>query len=447
MTRSSGTPTVIGKFTQIVKAFILLLIPTTLLWNCISPPDFLGGDLFPEDDFSHVTTDTSFVVSAYTVAFDSIFTNNFSDALLGETWDAVFGKSTASFLTQLRLNQLNTTYGTDPVIDSAFLYLKLIDKHGKEPLRFAVYELIDTLARDSSYNAFGSVNHLYNGMDEPAGKTEIDYTGEESILKIPMSHDWIMNRLIIPSMEDSTINFNQDSFVNFFNGIYVKPLTSLTSYGKGMYYFDYSSTDSKMAVYFRDLGNENDSITRKFEYAFLKDNLRFNKFDNDLDAADPNLRVKFNYPDEEPIQDSVFYLKGLGVAKGILFFDDIVHWADSMPVAIHRAELRLELEEHDNMPKDSLTEQLFLYEMKDGKRVSLIDYTINSEIFDGNYNKPHKYYSFNITHHIQSLLKKDDPDISIYIEPSQSYIRAHSAILRTGHHSSRIKLILTYTKL
>lgn len=447
MTRSSGTPTVIGKFTQIVKAFILLLIPTTLLWNCISPPDFLGGDLFPEDDFSHVTTDTSFVVSAYTVAFDSIFTNNFSDALLGETWDAVFGKSTASFLTQLRLRLLNLSYGTDPVIDSAFLYLRLLEKHGNEPLRVAVYELTDSLASDSSYNAFISVDHLYDGMDEPVGKTETDYTGEERILKIPINLDWVMNKLVIPSIEDSTIVASQDSFLNSFKGIYVKPTTSLSTYGKGMYYFDYTSSDSKMTVFYRDLESENDSVTLKYEYGFFQENVRFNKFSNDLDAADPNLRVKFNYPDEEPIQDSVFYLKGLGVAKGILFFDDIVHWADSMPVAIHRAELRLELEEHDNMPKDSLTEQLFLYEMKDGKRVSLIDYTINSEIFDGNYNKPHKYYSFNITHHIQSLLKKDDPDISIYIEPSQSYIRAHSAILRTGHHSSRIKLILTYTKL
>lgn len=447
MTKSSGTTALIGKFAQIVKTFFLLLIPTTLLWNCISPPDFLGGDLLPDDDFTHVTTDTSFSVSAYTVAFDSIFTNNFTDAVLGETWDAVFGKSTASFLTQLRLNQLNTTYGADPVIDSAFLYLKLLDKHGNEPLRFAVYELIDTLSADSSYNALASVEHLYNSLEEPAGKTEIDYTGEENILKIPMNLDWVMNRLVIPSMEDSIINFNQDSFVNFFHGIYVKPLTSLPSYGKGMYYFDYSSEDSKMAVYFRDLENEDDSTTRKYEYAFLTGNTRFNKFSNDLDFADPNLKVKFNYPAEDLVQDSVFYLKGLGVAKGVLLFDDIIQWADSMPVAIHRAELRLELEEHEQIPKDSLTKQLFLYQMKDGKRVGLIDYSINSEVFDGNYKKPYKYYSFNITHHIQALLKKDDPDISVYIEPSQSYIRAHSAILRTGNHSSRIKLILTYTKL
>ncbi len=445
MTRNSQPVKVISKSKQILRTTLSFLFPLVLLWSCINPPNYLGGDLLPEDDFVRVKTDTSFIISAYTERLDTIHTNSFTDAVMGETWDPIFGKTRASFLTQLRLEYLNSDYGTDPVVDSAFLYLKLLGQLGKEPMQFAIYELIDSLATDSLYNALAPASNMFN-IEEPIGQTTEDYVGEETILKIPVSTEWVLNRLVNPILADSTIVSSQDSFLNHMYGIYVAPITTLSSFGKGMYYFDYTSSDSKLTVFYRDL-EENDTIKLSNRYSFVNANIRYNLFDHNTELADPNLKVQFNYPNETLVQDSVFYIKGLGLARGILMFDDVIAWADSMPVAIHRAELLLELEEHPNMPKDTLIDQLFMYKLVDGKRVGLADYITNSSTFGGNYRKPTKNYSFNITQHLQGLLKNPDSDLIIYIEQVESYLRANSAVLRSGSHSSRIKLIVTYTKL
>ncbi len=84
--------------------------------------------------------------------------------------------------------------------------------------------------------------------------------------------------------------------------------------------------------------------------------------------------------------------------------------------------------------------------MKDDTRENLVDRLVAEEDFGGDYSKSKKYYSFNITNHLQELLKNPDND-AIYVEPSNAYERAGGAVLRSGSHSSRMKLIITYTKL
>lgn len=430
--------------TNLNISFLFILI-TLLMWRCISSPDYLGGDLLPDGDFSQVNADTTFIVSAYTQRLDTVYTFNFTEAIIGETWDEIFGKTQSSFITQLKLAIIQKYYGTNPTVDSAFLYLRLSGQLGKEPMRFAVYELTDSLATDSSYNALSPLSNPYN--PESIGQSLLDYTGEESVLKIPISNTWVYDRLISPTFEDSTIVESQENFLKHMYGIYVAPITPLPAYGKGMYYFDYTSTETNMIVYYKNDEQEVDDASLLYYYAFSETSKRFNLFAHNTDAADPELAIQFNYPNNPPTQDSVFYIKGLGLSRGVVILDDAVNWLDSIPVVINKAELRFELEEHPNMPKDTLLEQLFLYKLVDNERVLLTDYLVNSESFGGRYSKSKKYYSFNITYHLQSLLKEANPDLNLYVEQTNSYQRANGAVLRSGNHSNRIKLIITYTKL
>ncbi len=424
--------------------FLLILI-SLLMWKCISPPDYLGGDLLPEDDFSQVKTDTTFAISAYTQRFDTVYTFNFPEAVAGETWDPIFGKTQSSFLTQIRLGSLKKYYGTNPTIDSAYLFLSLSGQLGKEPMKFAVYELTDSIASDSLYNAISPIDNMYNPVS--IGQTLVDYNGEENVLKIPINSTWVYDKLIAPTFVDSTIVETQVNFIKHMPGIYVAPITTLPAYGKGMYYFNYISPAAKMVVYYKNDEQEVDTVSLLYTYGFSEANERFNHFVHDTNAADPTLTAQFNYPNDPLTQDSVFYLKGLGLSRGVIVLDSIANWIKKMPVAIHKAELRFELEEHENMPKDTLAEQLFLYKLVDNQRAGLIDYLVNQSTFGGKYSKSKKYYSFNITHHLQSLLKEANPDLNLYLEQEKSYLRANGAVLRSGNHSNRIKLIITYTKL
>lgn len=426
------------------KVFSISLLFALSLWQCVSAPDFLGGEILPDDDFFRVKTDTSFQLSAYTQAYDSLNTAGFTLAMLGETFDPIFGKSRASFLTQLYLGWLDHSFGTNPTVDSAFLVLYLNDKLGNEPIEIGVFELADSLVANTAYNGLANIDHLISNIE--IGTSATPYTGEEVKLKIPISNDWILNRIINPSLEDSTIMSSQTNFVKHLPGIYLAPKNTFASYAKGMYAFNYTSLESKLLIYYKndavleDEKNEN----YNFSLVFSTYNARFNHFEHDHSLADPAIAVNFNTPENS--QDTVLYVKGLGSVRSEIFLDDITKWIEKMPVSINRAELRIELEDHNQMPADTLLNQLLLYTLEDNQRMNLIDRSINEERFGGKYSKSKKYYSFNITYHLQSLLNDPSLKRSIIVEPRYAYNSAEGAVLRSSAHSQPMKLIITYTK-
>lgn len=442
MTKNNAFRKTLSSF-RVLKLSIILALVATIQWQCISPPDFVGGDLIPPQDIFNVKIDTSFSISVFTVPYDTVVTQGFSEAIIGETYDPIFGRTKASFVTQLRIPSLNQRYGTNPTIDSAFLFITFSERLGNEPINIAVYELTDSLARDSIYNSLAPIDNMYNPA--PIGQFLLPFNGEEGTLKIPIDLNWVNSRLIQPTLQDTTIMSSQVNFLKHFYGIHVAPTSTFADYAKGMYYFNYLSGLSRLLVYYKNDEQEVDTVSLTYSYVMADPNYRFNHFKHDFEAADPNLTINFNSP--ESTQDSVFYVKGLGGAKGVIVLDDIYNWIQKMPIAINRAELRIELEENESMPADTLLNNLFLFKSGKLNRVNLNDYLIMGESFGGKYSKSKKYYSFNITYHLQSLLKDPNADNKIYVESRTADRRAEGAVLRSGSHSSRMKLIITYTKL
>ena len=84
MTKSSPTA-FLSHFFKGVKIYLLFFTISLTAWQCVSPPDYLGGDLLPNQDIYRVKTDTSFVLSAYTEPYDSIITAGFTNALVGDS--------------------------------------------------------------------------------------------------------------------------------------------------------------------------------------------------------------------------------------------------------------------------------------------------------------------------------------------------------------------------
>jgi hypothetical protein len=420
----------------------VLFLSVSLFWQCISPPDFVGGDLLPDQDLLKVKTDTTFQLSGYTVPYDSLNSTFYKNSILGETYDPIFGRTQSSFLTQLILAKIKGSFKPKTVVDSAFLFLQLTSKLGNEPIGLSVFELKDSLVYDSLYNALEpNIDHRLLPLE--IGTSVTPYNGDSKTLKIPISTDWLYNRIIAPVIEDSTLIFSQKNFLKFFYGIYVKPKTTFSSHAKGLYYFSNADTQSKMTFYYRD-SIESDSVLT-FSMVFSDYNMRYNHFKHNFNAVDPTIGLKFNAP--ELTQDSVFYVKGLGSARGVIVLDGIVSWLNKMPVSINRAELRIEQENHIGMPKDTLLNSLFAYSMDGFTKNQLLDQLANESTFGGYYSKSKKYYSLNITYHLQYLLKNPEKDNKIYIEPRDFSQNANGAVLRSGSHSRKMKLIITYTKL
>jgi hypothetical protein len=129
-----------------------------------------------------------------------------------------------------------------------------------------------------------------------------------------------------------------------------------------------------------------------------------------------------------------------------------------MPIAINRAELRIDIQE--DASKDSIISPLLYYYNRDTDTSSfknyratstndliyLYDYSI-TQVQAARYSKPKKYYSIDITFHLQNLLKGKIKQDYFYLEPSDFKVNYKEGIFRTGKNSNRIKLIITYSKL
>lgn len=103
--------------------FSLMLFSSFLIWSCEAEADRLGEQFFNKIEVE----DTSYDLIAYNVDNkDTVRADNSSlgYAVLGAFSENVFGAQKASYVSQIRLNTYDPSFGTNPTVDSAVLVLK-----------------------------------------------------------------------------------------------------------------------------------------------------------------------------------------------------------------------------------------------------------------------------------------------------------------------------------
>lgn len=419
-----------------IKLLFISALSLGLFTQCYLPSDYLNNDSVPGQERLFVKTDTSFIVSAHTIEYDTAYIINFGEIVLGSINNNVFGRTKTSFMSELRLSFKDHDFGDSPTVDSIFLFLRINGYYGNKsiPLTVNVYELSDSIQQDSLYSVFSPVTNMIHPT--PIGTTT--YHGE-SFLKVPISNEWA-NKLLLA---DSATMATQDSFSKYIYGLYVAA-EYLNEPGKAMYYFNYTDVRNSLTLWYTKTQADT-AVHVKFDYQFTAFTPRNMRIEHDKSTAVPSQAIiGLN---DTITQDSVFYLQGLAGTKGVIKLLDIAAWADSMPIIINRAELQIEPETPSFFEQDSTLTPINIFKMYQKKLIPISDLAFASSTFGGNYSKSRGYYSFNITNHIQDLLLEDSPDVNIYLESRSRYSRASQTILRSGSNSRRIKLIITYTKL
>lgn len=419
-----------------VKVLSISFVILSLFTKCYVPSEYLESDLIPEGERLAVKTDTTFILSAHTVSYDdTIDTRGFTEIVLGAINSNVFGSVKSSFISQLGLTSANFEFGEGAILDSAVFYLKLKAFYGDKsaPLNVSMYELSESIISDSTYNSY-----LPNMYPTPIGTAT--YQGE-SKLRIPLTYDFA-NKLLTA---DSIHMARQDSFSNYIKGLYITT-SSLSSYKKAMYYFNYTDTANYLTLYYRAPNASLELDTLKLKYQFSQSALRNLVFEHEHSTANPTTAI-LNL-NNTTTQDSVFYLQGLGGTKGLIKLEGLSEWASKMPVVINRAELRIEPEQVPFFESDSVFTEINIYKKNSENQYDAItDLLYYSGTFGGTYIKYKGYYSFNITNHLQEQLQSSAPNLNIYLEPRNRFSRASQTILKTANNSQKIKLIITYTKL
>lgn len=406
------------------------------------------GLLDPNDLLALGYTDT-IQITAYSIPEDSVDTYKMPYALIGSMYDPIFGVTTATFYSQIRLSKSSTRFGTAPVFDSAYLYLPYLGSYGDtiSNMTFTVYQLTESML-DSSYysNAtlpYDEAKPLGQITFQPKPNDSAYYDGEKqgTILRIPITNNF---GDAIFSITDTTYLNDNTKFVEKFYGICIVATPQTTS-GKGcILNFSLSSGLSELKMYYH---NTDDTTSYSF---YLNTSAKsFNNYNhNNYAEAIPNLREQIVNHNISPGQQFLF-AQGLGGVKIKIEFPGLNKWADSQKTVINDAQLIFGNASVSDI--FSAPGQITLRGVGEAGTTSpdkIIDESsIGAGHFDGFYNESANSYRFRLTRYIQQVIigKANDNGLHLII-PGSSYYGARLVLNGTSSIKPDLKLYVRYTK-
>ena len=228
-------------------SLLLWFFAGLFLCSCDDTLTKVGTTIQPPEDLITVYTDT-FQMKASTVLLDSIYAKT-SDCLLGEMYDPVFGLVKADLLCQFYCEEGYRFYETpyNNNVDSVELFIfypldanNSITAYGDtlSPMQVTVYPLNKPLKRNfytnedpenycDMQNPLGSATYTLFDLAVPDSvRFSTDYSFVPFIrVKLPTE---LGQRLYDETIQNPSTFDNQDSFNNFFPGVYIT-----NTYGSG----------------------------------------------------------------------------------------------------------------------------------------------------------------------------------------------------------------------
>ena len=441
-------------------SFLLFSIFLITLTACKKDPYSLGLSLLPPTDTLSVKTNDTATIIAYSVLQDSIRSDKTTTNILGSLVDPVFGVTTASFCTQLRLSTEGVDFGINPVLDSVVLMLRYSSIYGdpNSLQRVKVFELNENISIDSAYYSNHQIQY-YNTLladytFKPNLKDSISILGTKVSphLRINLNRytNYFGNKILYAPSDALLTNNN---FIKFIKGLYIE--SSAVSANGSLISFNMSNALTGMVVSFHNQ-DATGKVIDSLSYSFVIDALcaRINTFDHNHYAdAVPEFKSQVLNHDTNQGKN-ILFLQGLAGVKIKLRLPFIKDFGKSQKIAIDNAILVLKNFETDTTlaPPVQLT---MVQEDSLGILHFLIDNNEGSTYFGGTYNVTDRSYHFRITRHIQQVILGKTRNNNLYLlvnDPSSSTLLP-KRVIGTGTRpqfpaisSDRLQLQIIYTK-
>jgi len=409
---------------------VLFLGGLFLLFSCDENGTLIGENLQPQNNRFSVNYYDEFPVEVYTGSLDSLRADETPLAVAGELIDPVFGTTNADFISQVRLSGELVFSEYPPVIDSLIVFLEVIGLYGdtNSIMEINVHELKKDVYLDSAYYSNFSHEGLY--YEDVVGSA--NYNAYDTIIKIRMS-----NAFVEKIIADTSILVSQDDFINEIKGLY---FTSDIQSGKGFLTdFNLLSLTSEMILFFHYPSSD----TSYYSFSISQSSARINMFSHDFSTADPTYGI--NHLNDN-VEDSVSYVQGLAGAFTKFSFPTLENWRDSLPIAINKAELVVNLSTDDPYSSEFTPPDYLDIKIRDddGNFETVYDLVLGREYFGGNLTEG--VYAFNISDFVHKYLAEYYTDPTLYIFVNADYYRANRAVLNGYNHSGRVELKMTYTR-
>jgi hypothetical protein len=433
-------------------AAFLFFIAALLLTNCKDDNNSLGLDLQPPGDKLGVHTSDTASVIAYSRVVDSIKTDETTLSLLGSIADPVFGVSTASFYTQVRLGQSAFSFGTSPIPDSLVLMLDYASFYGDSTayVTVKVFELDEQILIDTSYYSNQSLALNSTLLAEKAFIP--DYSDSVVVVEDTLGPHLRINltditySLAVKLLEAPSDSMaSNSSFLNYFYGLYVvaEPVNS----GGQIIYLNLLSGLSKMTLYYHNIAA--DSL--KFEYLINSNCARFGHFDHDYSLGDPAFVAQVIDKDST-LGKNVCYVQALAGVKTYIQFPAIKNYYANGSIAVNEARFFMSCSEPE--PLLDVARLLIMVKKNSDGSFDYLEDQLNGEgYFGGYYDKNSHGYWFRITNTIQDLMRSEDTDYGMEIYLSGGAVNSERVLLYGTDPAlpdsveGRMKLVITYTTL
>ncbi len=409
---------------------VLFLGGLFLLSSCDNDSTLIGENLQPQNDKFSVNYYDEFTVEVYTGSIDSLRADETVLAVAGKLIDPVFGTTYADFISQVRLSNELVFSEYPPVIDSLIVFLEVAGSYGdtNSIMVINVHELKKDVYPDSVYYSNFSQEDLY--YEDIVGSA--NYDAYDTIIKIHMN-DAFAERIIA----DSSILDSQDDFIQKFKGLY---FTSDIQSGNGVITnFNLLSFTSEMVLFFHYPSSD----TTYYSFFISESSARINMYSHDFSTADPAYGITHL---NDNIEDSVSYVQGLAGAFTRFSFPTLENWRDSLPIAINKAELVVNLSTDDPYSSEFTPPDFLDIRIRDddGNFETVFDLVLGREYFGG-YLKD-GVYTFNISDFVHKYLAEYYNDPTLYIFVNADYYQADRVVLNGYNHSGGVELKMTYTK-
>jgi hypothetical protein len=406
---------------------------------CKKEESIIGLEVQPADEKLGVFYTDTISIESYTVKEDSLLTNSTFYNLLGSINDSVFGKSKASFYTQITLPTTNITFGNQSniIVDSVVLDLKYNGYYGNlNPQSFKVFEITDDISTDKSYYSNlnlsfkpGEIGSIDNHTPNPSSPF---YSGSDTlapILRIKLDNE-LGNRFI---NADASVYTSTSNFLAFFKGLYVTSDNQNQNINDGaILYFDLISASSKLTIFYSENANQ-----KSFDFIIGPGATRINKFEHDYS----NTPVEKQLLNPALGKDMVYVQSMAGLKTKLTF----PHLQEFKNIAINKAELIMPYEQYNGfLPNSKLTLTSIDAE---GKPNAIADASEGDNYFGGFIDYNAKEYRFNIARHLHKIINLRQADYGLMVMPIAGVINANGTILKGGYPFNQMKLKITYTKL
>lgn len=409
----------------------------------------------PDQQINVIYSDTTTITST-TVLEDSIPTDeNISANLLGSYTDPVFGRTDASFYSQLGLS-FNPVLGDSTETLTPDSLVLTIQYNGafygnlNTPLKVSVFRLMEDMSEDSSYysnktfnfdtKAIGSVTVL------PRTKDSVMVYGKSASphIRIKLS-DELANEILALNGSD-TLSDNT-SWLKYFKGVYIKTEPIGIKNEGSICYLNLNGTQSRLWLYYHSSQSGRDSLN----YYFNFNGARSNHFQHEYTGSDVGKQLS-----DTTYNNSVNYIQLMAGVRTKFYLPFLKNYAANGTVMINKAELIVPFQtlSDEVYPKPS---KLLILAADSAGKANFIsnDYNIETSSshivlnYDASiYHSDIQAYRFNIAQHLQKILDGEIPDYGFYIVGTAASVQANRGIISSAQNASRpIQIKISYTKI